>query len=188
MGRHAKPIALHIAEGNPTRLTKAEIKARQENEIKLGNTNLKGVKAPEYVRLDVIAYTKWQSVMKNYKDAANQGIEVITTSDVEVLAKYCTTYSEYLSLIDRRRRIDNIDFVGLDPKLMNSLKGEKRNSMNELLRLKEILSLESAINKKHEILIKLEDRLFLNPLAKVKNVPKKEKEKPKNEMEEEFAI
>lgn len=39
------------------------------------------------------------------------------------------------------------------------------------------LQLESAINKKMDLLIKMEDRSFLNPLAKVKNIPKKEQEK-----------
>ena len=38
-----------------------------------------------------------------------------------------------------------------------------------------LLTLESAINKKMDMLIKMEDRLFLNPLAKVKNVPKQVK-------------
>ncbi|MDT2245974.1 hypothetical protein P7H16_01645 [Paenibacillus larvae] len=40
-GRHAKPIALHLAEGNPNRLTKEEIKQRQEAEVKLGEQDLK---------------------------------------------------------------------------------------------------------------------------------------------------
>jgi hypothetical protein len=41
-----------------------------------------------------------------------------------------------------------------------------------------LIAIETAINKKMDMLIKMEDRLFLNPLAKVKNVPKKEPEKP----------
>lgn len=185
MGRNAKSVALHLAEGNPNRLTKTEIEARKQSEIKLGKSDLKNIQPPDYVKLDIIAYGKWQFAMGNYMDAAKSGIEILTTSDVEILAKYCITYSEYLSLIERRKRVDGLDFVSLrdDAK---KIKGAKRKAMNEVLRLKEVLSIETAINKKHEILIKLEDRLFLNPLAKVKNVPKRVPEKPSNPMEARF--
>lgn len=185
MGRNAKSIALHLAEGNPNRLTKAEIEARKQSEIKLGKSDLKNIQPPDYVKLDIIAYGKWQAAMKNYREAAKSGTEILTTSDVEVLAKYCTTYSEYLSLIERRKRVDDLDFVSLRDDAQK-IKGKKRKTMNELRRLDEVLKIESAINKKHEILIKLEDRLFLNPLAKVKNVPKREREKPSNPMETRF--
>jgi phage terminase small subunit len=188
MGRNAKAVALHVAQGNPNRLTKAEIERRKEAQVKLGKNDLRNIQPPDYVKLDIVAYKKWQSAMKNYKDAAKNGIEILTSSDVEVLAKYCITYSEYLSLIDRKRRVDEIDFVSLNDKLKNNVKGQKRKSMNELLRLDHIMKLETAINKKHDILIKLEDRLFLNPLAKIKNVPKREKEKQNNPMEDEYDI
>jgi len=51
-----------------------------------------------------------------------------------------------------------------------------------------LLRIETAINKKMDMLIKMQDRLFLNPLAKVKNVPKKEKVKPNNPLESEYGI
>jgi len=35
---------------------------------------------------------------------------------------------------------------------------------------------ETAVNKKMDMLIKMQDRLFLNPLAKIKNIPKQKKE------------
>jgi phage terminase small subunit len=185
MGRNAKSIALHLAEGNPNRLTKAEIEARKQSEIKLGKSDLKNIQPPDYVKLDVVAYSKWQSAMKNYREAARNGIEILSTSDVEVLAKYCITYSEYLALIERRKRVDELDFVSLRDD-SRKIRGPKRKAMNEVLRLKEVLSIETAINKKHEILIKLEDRLFLNPLAKVKNVPKPVRKAPVNPMEKRF--
>lgn len=187
MGRNAKSVALHLAEGNPNRLTKEEIRKRQDSEIKLGSFDLDNIKAPENVINDINAYKKWKAAMKNYKDAAKDGIEIISSSDVDALSIYCITYSEYLSLIDRRKRIDQIDFVSLreDEKL---IQGEKRKSMNEILRLKEILSIETAINKKNDIIIKYQDRLFLNALSKVKNVPKKENKKPDNPMESEYGL
>ena len=38
-----------------------------------------------------------------------------------------------------------------------------------------VLTFDSALNKKMDMLIKMEDRLFLSPLAKLKNIPKREK-------------
>ena len=35
-----------------------------------------------------------------------------------------------------------------------------------------LLALDKAINAKMDALVKMEDRLFLNPVAKIKNVPK----------------
>ena len=51
------------------------------------------------------------------------------------------------------------------------------NVLNEYMRTNVDLQLDNAINKKMDMLIKMEDRLFLTPLAKVKNIPKKEPEK-----------
>ena len=187
MGRNAKSVALHLAEGNPNRLTKEEIRIRQEYEIKLGKNELKNIKAPDNVKADIIAYKKWQDAMKNYREAAKNGIEIISSSDVDALAIYCITYSEYLSLIERKKRVDQMDFVSLRLD-SRSIRGEKRKTMNEIMRLKEVLSLETAINKKNDIIIKYQDRLFLNALSKVKNVPKREKPKPDNPMEREYGV
>ena len=187
MGRAAQKVEIILAKGKSHHLTKAEIERRKEAEIKLGKNDISKLRPPDYLKLDIVAYKQWQKLIKDYKEAASNGHEILSTTDIDILAKYCITYSEYLSLIERRKRIDDIDFVSLreDAK---KIKGEKRKSMNEMLRLDNILKIESAVNKKHDLLIKLEDRLFLNPLAKVKNVPKKEKDKPINPMEEEYDI
>lgn len=187
MGRNAKSVALHLAEGNPDRLTKEEIQRRQEAEIKLGNSELKNIQAPDNVKSDIMAFKKWQTALKNYREAAKNGIEIISSSDIDALAIYCITYSEYLSLIERRKRVDQMDFVSLRPDAQR-IKGEKRRTMNELLRLKEVLSLEAAINKKNDLIIKYQDRLFLNALSKIKNVPKREPKKSDNPMESEYGV
>lgn len=187
LGRNAQNIELLIAKGNK-HFTKAEIEARKAAEIKLGTKDLKKIKPPDYVKNNLAAFDKWKGLIKEYTEAAKNGVEILSSTDIETLGKYCITYSEYLSLIDRRNRVDDIDFVGLDEKLKKSVRGEKRKQMNELMRIEQVLKLETAINKKHDLLIKLEDRLFLNPLAKIKNVPKTAKEKPKNPMEEKFDI
>jgi phage terminase small subunit len=187
MGRNAQRVDIILANGKSKHLTKAEIERRNEAEVKLGKSDLGRIKAPDYIKNDIIAFKQWEKLIKDYKEAAGNGHEILTTTDVDALAKYCVTYSEYLSLIDRRRRVDEIDYVSFrdDSK---KIKGTKRDSMNETLRLDAVLKLESAINKKHDLLIKLEDRLFLNPLAKIKNVPKREEKKKKNAMEDEYDL
>ena len=131
-----------------------------------------------------------KKLINEYKEAAKNNIEILTSTDIEVLAKYCITHSEYLALINRRNRVDDLDFVMINcpPEDSKKIKGERRKALNEYYRIDHVLKLETAINKKHDILIKLEDRLFLNPLAKIKNVPKPQKLKPDNPMEEEYGI
>jgi phage terminase small subunit len=189
LGRNAQKLEILQATGKK-HLTKAEIEARKQAEIKLGKDDLKKVVAPDYVKNNIVAFDKWKSLINEYKEAAKNNIEILTSTDIEVLAKYCITHSEYLALIDRRNRVDDLDFVMINygPEESKKIKGERRKSLNEYYRIDHILKLETAINKKHDLLIKLEDRLFLNPLAKIKNVPKPQKEKPNNPMEEDYDI
>lgn len=155
-GRHAKPVDLILAEGNKGHFSKEELEKRKENEIKLGDNNLK---CPDFIKNDEIAYQKWKELVKNYKEAEKDGIQLITSSDVGLLARYCKTFSDYQKLVKQK---DNIE-----------------DDIDTLLRL------ENAINKKMDMLIKMEDRLFLNPLSKIKTIPKPVKEdKPVNKFEE----
>jgi phage terminase small subunit len=166
MGRNAQPIEILKAKGKK-HLAKAEIEHRQNSEIKLGDNKLK---CPDFIKNDVEAFKKWKEVTKIYKD-----VDFISSGDVGLLARYCMTFSEYLKLIEVRRKLENIDvdweqyekFLPLD----------LRQGISRLLKLEPSIQIETSINKKMDILIKMEDRLFLNPLAKVKNVPKKEPEK-----------
>jgi len=63
-GRNAKPIAIHIAEGNPNRLTKKQIRDRQAAEIKLGTEKPKLLKVPNYVKSDEVAHNCWKDLIK----------------------------------------------------------------------------------------------------------------------------
>lgn len=186
MGRNGKPIDLHLAAGNPNRLTKEQIRQRQESEIKLGKTELDKLKPPEYVKSDTIAYKQWKDCLKEYKAASQQGVDLLTSSDVGLLAMYCKTYSEYEKLLKQYQRIENI---AINEDILNDyfekmegieeFEGRAQLYLSQLASIEGILKIETAINKKMDMLLKMQDRLFLNPLAKIKNVPKpKEKEKP----------
>jgi phage terminase small subunit len=182
-GRNAKSASLHIAEGNPNRLTKEELKHRQESEVKLGANDLKKMKKPSFITRDKVANKLWGDLIKEYKSAAEQGVELLTSSDIGTLALYCKTFSEYEHLLGSRQRIERIavDMDDLEDYLRDSEEFDykARMQMTQLLSIDGILRIETAINKKMDMLLKMQDRLFLNPLAKVKNVPKpKKEEKP----------
>lgn len=183
MPRNAKPIELHKKQGNPNRLTKADIKRREESEIKLGSKELL---CPAYVKNDTIAFSKWREIKHIYKD-----VDFVSSGDVSLLGRYCKTSSEYQVLLKAYQRVSEIhyDCKDLDESLDGDYYDEEddkikalfsykvKKQLRDLFSIGAILTIESAINKKMDMLIKMEDRLFLNPLAKVKNVPKKEEKK-----------
>lgn len=194
MGRNAKPTSLHLAEGNPNRLTKEQIRHRQENEIKLGKSELDKLKPPSFVKNDVVAFAHWKQCLKEYKAAAEQNIELLTSSDVGLLAMYCRTYSEYEKLLNQYQKLEKIAinqdvfeeyFEGIYEKAAVNDEDVKffglkaQMYLSQLASMDGILKIETAINKKMDMLIKMQDRLFLNPLSKVKSVPKpKQDDKP----------
>jgi phage terminase small subunit len=187
-GRNAKSIGLHLAEGNPSHLTKAEIEARKEAEVKLGEKDLAKLKRPAFVTKDKAAAKLWKSLIDEYKLAAKQGVELLTSSDVGMLALYCKTFSEYERLLEAYQRIDQIAtdtdslykyILEQDDYVMKAMA-----ALADLASIDGILKIETAINKKMDMLLKMQDRLFLNPLAKVKNVPQPKKEAPKSRMGE----
>jgi len=192
-GRNAKSVKLHLAEGNPNRLTKAEIKRREKAEVKLGSDKLT---CPMYVVTDPVAYKKWRDLIYDYNKAKALGIEIVKSSDAGILARYCKTFSEYMALLEHRDKIANIQIEPeeSDP-LMETLEmrfGTRRaaklfEKIEYILSVGGLLSMETAINKKMDMLIKMEDRLFLHPLSKVKNIPKKEPEQKDPLKEKGFA-
>ena len=167
MPRNAKPIDLHKKQGNPNRLTKADIKHREESEIKLGSKELL---CPGYVKNDVTAFSKWREIKHIYKD-----VDFVSSGDIGLIGKYCMTHSEYIKLLSQKARIENfeIDYE----QLLKTYSSDLLEGLDAFFRFGPVMQLDNAINKKMDMLIKMEDRLFLNPLAKVKNVPKKEEKK-----------
>lgn len=187
MGRNAKPVGLHVAEGNPNRLTKEQIRQRQDGEVKVGKKlekhELDKLKPPLFVKNDTVAFACWKDCIKQYKLAAEQKVDLLTSSDVGMLAMYCKTYSEYERLLIQYQRIEKIviddevlhEFVD-KAVLADQVNYKALQYLSQLASLEGILKVETAINKKMDMLIKMQDRLFLNPLAKVKNVPKPKKD------------
>ncbi len=190
MARRAKPIEILKAEGK-THLTKDEIEFREKNEIKIGaNLPKKTAKAPKFISSDEVAVSKWKEVLNNYR-----GTDFVSTADLGLLARYCKTFSEYQNLVEYRDRISEIDFTGDDEEVANETLSESEvheKKVNYILGIMEmmisvqgIMSIDNAINKKMTVLLQMEDRLFLNPLAKIKNIPRQNKGDDADEDEKE---
>jgi len=180
-GRNAQPIDILKANGKK-HLTKDEIEKRKNSEVKLGKTELEKIKPPAFVKNDLIAYKHWKQHIKEYKEASTKGSELLSSSDVGMLAMYCKTYAEYERLQKSYQTIDKIayDEHELDEYIEESedFNCKVKLQLRSMIAVDGLLRIETAINKKMDMLMKMQDRLFLNPLAKIKNVPQpKEKEK-----------
>lgn len=169
-GRNGQPVELILTKGRSHHLTKEVIEHRKAAEIKTGSKTLR---CPAYVKNNVNAFNRWKEIMKIYKE-----VDFVSSGDVGFLARYCMTYSEYMELLERRKRINHIaqnsgdveDYILDNEAFSNRIKKQ----LLDMISTDAILRLDTAINKKMDLLIKMEDRSFLNPLAKVKNIPKKE--------------
>jgi phage terminase small subunit len=171
-GRRGQPIDILVAKGKK-HLTNEEKKRRKEGEIKIGKSKFA---CPDFVLKDPIALEKWQEIMELYK-----GADFVSSGDTGHLARYCKTFSEYLKLLDRMDRIKDIsensddteDYINDSDEFDYKIKKQ----LIDMVSTDGVLRIETAINKKQDLLIKMEDRMFLNPLSKVRNVPKEEPEK-----------
>jgi len=168
MGRNGQPIEILQANGKK-HLTRAEIEQRKKDKIKVGTDKLK---CPDFVKDNVESYKKWKEIIKIYKE-----IDYVSSGDTGLLARYCMTFSEYLKLLNQKKRIE--DFEINYKKLAEHFNIELLEGLDSFFRFEPVMQLDTAINKKNDLLSKMEDRLFLNPLAKVKNVPKQAKEEDK---------
>jgi len=177
-GRRGQPIDLLVQKGKK-HLTNEEKKRRKEGEIKIGESKFT---CPDFVLKDPKALEKWQEIMELYKD-----VDFVSNGDTGHLARYCKTFSEYLNLIDRMSRIRDIheDSDDIDNYINDSdeFDNKIKKQLVDMVSTAAMLQIEGAVNKKQDMLIKMEDRLFLNPLAKVRNVPKKP-ETPKDPLKE----
>ena len=186
VGRNAKPIDLIVADGNKRHLTKAEIEHRKNTEIRFGNDKLV---CPKHIKNNKNAYAKWKELIRLYKD-----FNFVASGDIGMLGLYCMAYSEYLDLIERRAIINQLsinieEHYYIEKELKDAGVPEKRiEKMIEkyefILSIGGLIALDKAINAKMDALVKMEDRLFLNPLAKIKNVPKKPPEEEKTELDQ----
>lgn len=162
MPRNAQPTELILARGRSHHLTKAEIQRRKSAEIKVKSHTFK---ASEEVMADQRALQEFKRLKKLYKE-----IEFVGSLDEHLINQYCMSVSELDDLVFElsrcRANLREIDEFDEGP-------AEKRKEA-----MGSVLVLGTEIRMKRQEIVRLGDRLYLNPVSRTKNVPKKQEEKP----------
>lgn len=156
MPRNAQPVELIQANGRSHHLTKAEVERRKTAEINVQN---KTFKASEFVMADERALKEFKRLKRLYKE-----IEFIGSLDEHIINQYCLSVSELDDLTQA------LNFA------RQLMKSEDPLKKKEGLGL--FMSLDTEIRMKRQEIVRLSDRLYLNPVARTKNVPKKPSEEP----------
>lgn len=99
---------------------------------------------PDFILADPVALAKWNDLMKIYHCPAAEGI--VTSADTDILASYCETFSEEQTLIGLRQKA-------------KTDKGKLKYTI--------------ALLKTREMRLKISNHIYLNPIARIKNIPKK---------------
>lgn len=164
-GRPSKPVQLIKLEGNKDRRTKAELEYREKMEKSLYTGT--SFKEDPATKADPIAHKEFLRLKKLYKH-----IQYIDGLDQQIINRYCMMVSEEDALQKQIR-------------YMQDLVEKTDDAENTIELYKLINNAITKLNKTRDMLLKLEDRLFLNPTARVKAIPKKPPEdKAKSPMAE----
>lgn len=156
-GRPSKPIQLLKSE-NKSHRTKAELEHREKMEKSL-KTNTR-IKEEPATKSDPIAHKEFLRLRKLYKE-----IEFVDGLDSEVVNRYCQLKSQEKMLHD----------FYLELKEMMDGLPEVVQKVAVYEDMKDVITKQNQVRDK---MLKLEDRLFLNPVARMKAIPK---EPPKKE-------
>lgn len=160
-GRPSKPIQLLKSE-NKSHRTKAELEHREKMEKSL-KTNTR-IKEEPATKSDPIAHKEFLRLRKLYKE-----IEFVDGLDSEVVNRYCQLRSQESMLQD---------FYSDIKEAMDTFT-DVADKLELFAELKDVISKQNQVRDK---MLKLEDRLFLNPVARMKSIPKEPPKKDSSNM------
>jgi phage terminase small subunit len=155
-GRSAKTIDWHVANGNRRHLSRNEMETRQEHEASV-KSGVKNYKASEQVMKNMVALNQFKKLKKLFKN-----IDCIEGLDENIINRYCSITAETDAL----------------EKLLAKMNEDVDNCEDYSERIslyKTISGTLAGANKNRDMLLKIEDRLLMNPTARIKNVPPKPK-------------
>lgn len=152
MGRHPKPLALHLADGNRSRLSESRIDSIRAAELKLGAPKLR---APKRVKNDSVAAAEWRRIVKMYREAK---LDCVTDADLRLLESFVLAYSRLETL--RGYRDADIDLTSV----------VDAQTFGSLVRI--ATDLDDNILKHERLLKELAARLELDPVARLSRVAK----------------
>ena len=181
-----KPAAMAKATNATGRKSKADLDKLEDAEITIGEFVFVPVSE---VKTHKKSLAKWREITKIYKAAEDQLGTYISSSDNGILNRYCVLYGEYLDLVTKRRELNSFELPPEDQVAAMLMCHEEYNAyrarklwgiMEYMTSLNALLKLDGAIDRKAKAILDLEDRIFLNPAAKVRTLPIKKK-KPKKD-------
>ena len=151
-GRPSKPVDLILLEGNKDHRTKAQLEYRKQAEQALytGFT----FKESKKVKDNPVAHATFRRLKKLFAK-----ISFVDGLDEQMINRYC---------------LETAEVEGLEKLLerMNEDVGKCEDEKDRIKLYDAIKGVLSTLHRKREMLLKLEDRLFLNPASRVKAVPK----------------
>jgi len=174
-----KPLQLHVVEGKK-HLSEQEKNEYGESEITMGE--IKFTPSAE-VKSNKDALKKWREITKIYTES---GLVLVSSTDNGILARYCLEYADYLELVRERNTLkryqlpkDDEDelFADTDAEYRRARARRLWGIMDYLTCLDGRLKLNDKINRKLKTILDIEDRIFLNPAAKVRTLPIRRKPK-----------
>jgi len=163
--------------------SKAKIESAAEAEITLGEFVFKPT--PE-VKQHPRALQKWREITRIYKKAEDQIGTYLSDTDNGILNRYCIATAEWIDMVNRRRELaafelppeDSTEAILMCQEEYNTYRAKKLWCLMEYtVSLSALLKLDSAIDRKLKAILDLEDRIFLNPAAKVRTLPIKRHKK-----------
>ncbi len=147
----AKPTALLRLEGKGHR-TKSELEYRERGEKALQTG--KEISETAQVKADKVAHAEFLRLKRLYSE-----IDFVDALDQQVINRYCMEVSSNASMQKMISR--------LSEDLDEAEDVETRVKIYEQINRTNI-----ALHKSKELLLKYDDRLFLNPASRIKAVPK----------------
>jgi phage terminase small subunit len=151
MARPKKPTALLLMEGK-THLGKAEIEYRQRGEkaLQTGGT----FRETAQVKSDPVAHAEFARLKQLYTK-----IEFVDALDEQAINRYCLELSNVVRLQEMSK--------GIGADLASAETAEERSRLYG-----QFHKVQVDMSRNLERLFKYEDRLFLNPAARIRAVPK----------------
>lgn len=148
---------MHVFDGK-AHFSKAQLAARKNAEVKLGTQNFK---MPVALKPIPEAVKKWKWLLKTYSEA---GFTLVTTADKAILERYCLMWADYRQI---RAAIAHIKQLF-----------EWDHTHELYLAAYDRLGVDAKLHRISTELTKMEDKLFLTPIAKARTVSPMEDKPP----------
>lgn len=154
MGRAAKPIQLHLLEGNKNRLTKAEIDKRKKAEEQL-NFKADKIKPPTWLRKEARKY--FNRLVKEF-----EGLNLLKNVDVDMIALYCDALLDYITFTkiieEEGVQIEHTNKAGETNRVPHPLLTKKQHAFQQMNRIAGDFGLSPVARAKLALNMQVDDK------------------------------